>query len=66
MAHEDDDISDAPLTPGENKKMRIIIRDYERLSWIGKKIFFFFILLPGALWAGWQFLKDVMHLDKLK
>jgi len=64
MSNENDDISTEPLSPSENKKMRILIRDYERMAWIGKKVFFFFILLPGAIWAGWQFLRDILHLPK--
>jgi len=58
---EDDTVSSDPLSPAENRRARIIMRDYERAAWLGKKVFLFLIVLPGALWAGWQFLKDVFH-----
>lgn len=42
--HDDDGISGEPLTPEENKKLRRIIRDEDRMRWFWATV---------RLWAGW-------------
>ena len=64
----DDDvnhISNEPLTPAENKRLRVLMRDLDRADYMKQRAWYwlrFGILLPAVIWTSWQFIKDVFHI----
>lgn len=44
MAEDVDEMSDAALTPEERKKLRLILRDQDRMTWLWA---------TARIWAAW-------------